>query len=247
MLRTELLPMSVAAASAPDWRELRDQLRPFVAKRVAVAADVDDVVQEVMLRMHRGLDGLRDDQRLAPWMYQIARTSIADHGRARARHPLCPDDQDDAAAVDPRDPRAPGDNPVPARIAQTLAFFTAHLPSPYREAITLTELEGRTQREAAEMLGVSLPALKSHVLRGRARLRAMLERCCAIAVDARGTPVECVPRATCAPRSASLVREAPADAAIAHDHRGRADAREHARQDRGASGQHVGALGHHPG
>ncbi len=234
MLRAELLPVT-----APAWRELRDQLRPFVARRVAVAADVDDVVQEVMLRMHRGLDGLRDEQRLGPWMYQIARTAIADHGRARARHPLSPDDQVDHAAIDPRD--AAG-NPVPARIAATLAFFTAHLPSPYREAITLTELEGRTLREAAELLGVSLPALKSHVLRGRARLRAMLERCCAIAVDARGTPVECVPRA-----SGALVRQAPADAAITHDHRRGVDAREHPRQDRGAGGQHVGALGHHPG
>jgi RNA polymerase sigma-70 factor (ECF subfamily) len=231
-----------------DWRELRDRLRPFVGKRVAVAADVDDVVQEVLLRMHRGLAGLRDDERLAPWMYQIARTAIADHGRGRARHPLTADELADDAVADARDPRTDEPNPVPARIAATLAFFTAHLPSPYRAAITLTELEGKTQREAADMLGVSLPALKSHVLRGRARLRAMLERCCAIAVDARGTPVECIPRTTCAPGpSRALVRQAPADAPIADEHRGRVDAGQHARQDRGAGGQHVGALGHHPG
>ena len=68
-------------------------------------------------------------------------------------------------------------------------------PSPYREAITLTELEGRTQREAAEMLGISLSGMKSRVQRGRAKLRAMLEACCEIAVDARGKVIACEPRA----------------------------------------------------
>lgn len=42
----------------------------------------------------------------------------------------------------------------------------ARLPSPYREAITLTELEGLTQKEAAEMRGTSVPAMKSRIQRG---------------------------------------------------------------------------------
>jgi len=68
------------------------------------------------------------------------------------------------------------------------------LPSPYREAITLTELEGRTQREAAQMLGISLSGMKSRVQRGRAKLRGMLEACCKVAVDARGKVIACEPR-----------------------------------------------------
>jgi len=70
----------------------------------------------------------------------------------------------------------------------------ARLPSPYREAVTLTELQGLTQKEAAEMVGVSLSGLKSRVQRGREKIRAMFEACCEISVDCRGRVVECASR-----------------------------------------------------
>lgn len=69
------------------------------------------------------------------------------------------------------------------------------LPPPYREALTLTELEGVTQREAARMLGVSVSGMKSRVQRGRERLRELFEECCEIALDARSRVVGCAPRA----------------------------------------------------
>ena len=68
------------------------------------------------------------------------------------------------------------------------------LPSPYREALTLTELEGMTQKEAAAMLGTTLSGMKSRVQRGRVYLRKALEDCCHIALDARGRVVTCEPR-----------------------------------------------------
>ena len=60
------------------------------------------------------------------------------------------------------------------------------LPQNYRQAIELTELEGMTQTAAAELLGLSVPGMKSRVQCGRARLRAMLLRCCEIETDRRG-------------------------------------------------------------
>jgi RNA polymerase sigma-70 factor (ECF subfamily) len=137
------------------------------------------------VRVHRGLPQLRDDDRLSPWVYRIARNAIVDH--ARARKPT--GDGEDAVAWDEDEDDAAQD------VARALALFVTALPSPYREAITLTELEGRTQREAAEMVGISLSGMKSRVQRGRARLRAMLESCCEIALDVRGRVIECAPRA----------------------------------------------------
>lgn len=72
--------------------------------------------------------------------------------------------------------------------------WLAVLPSPYREALTLTALEGMTQKQAAEMLGVSLSGMKSRVQRGRVLLRRSLEDCCTIALDVRGRIVGCEPR-----------------------------------------------------
>lgn len=90
----------------------------------------------------------------------------------------------------------------PSELTECVAFFVARLPSPYREAITLTELQGMSQREAAEMLGVSLSGVKSRVQRGRQRIRRMFEECCEMSLDARGRVTDCAPRD---------LREVPAD------------------------------------
>lgn len=181
--------MQEAVTQRHSWETVAGKLRPFIARRVAASADADDVLQEVLIRVHRGLSGLREDDRVGAWMFRIARNAIVDH--LRTRPAAVPSDRepeltDEAEIVD-------GEQATTA-LANALAFFVAELPSPYREAITLTELEGRTQREAAEMLGIGLSAMKSRVQRGRDKLRAMLESCCEIALDARGHVIGCAPR-----------------------------------------------------
>lgn len=181
----------VDAAARDGWRELEARLRPFVARRVR-PEDVDDVVQDVFVRMQRGLDGLRDEERFGPWVYRIARSAIVDHRRRAARHPSSPEGppEEADAGQDFEDEGA-----AERELARYVTAFVAMLPSPYREALTLTELEGLTQKEAAELLGVSLSGMKSRVQRGRRELKKALEGCCHIALDARGRVLACEPRA----------------------------------------------------
>lgn len=51
-----------------------------------------------------------------------------------------------------------------------------------------------TQQAAASAMGTSLSGTKSRVQRGREKLRQLLEACCNVALDARGTVIECVPK-----------------------------------------------------
>jgi len=181
----------IPAEARGAWREVEARLRPYVARRVASPADVDDVLQETFVRMYRGLAALADGERFGPWVYRVAASAIGDHLRARARHPLANQQDEDvgkAVATDEADESLEGD------LAECVALFVARLPSPYREAITLTELEGLTQKDAAEMLGVSVPAMKSRVQRGRERIRHMFEQCCEMSVDCRGHVTGCTPR-----------------------------------------------------
>jgi RNA polymerase sigma-70 factor (ECF subfamily) len=60
------------------------------------------------------------------------------------------------------------------------------LPPSYREALTLADLEGMSQAEAARRAGVSISGMKSRVQRGRRQLKAVLEECCRIQLDQRG-------------------------------------------------------------
>jgi RNA polymerase sigma-70 factor (ECF subfamily) len=172
------------------WQDVAAQLRPFLVRRVA-AADVDDVLQDVWLRVQRGLPGLRDEERFTSWLFQIARSAVAEHQRGRARHPVSelPGESDGLSAEPSID-----DREAARSLACCISIFVAHLPSPYREAITLVELEGLTMREAAEMAGVSVSGMKSRVQRGRAQLRQLFDACCEIALDARGKVIDYTPR-----------------------------------------------------
>ncbi len=180
----------IGAAARGSWRGLEARLRPFVARRVRSEVDVDDVVQDVFLRIQRGLADLRDEERFGPWVYQVARSAIADHLRVAVKHRVTDDDVRPA----PLEAADDDDRAVERALAGVVALFVAALPSPYREALTLTELEGITQRQAAEMLGISFSGTKSRVQRGRVLLRKSLEDCCTIALDVRGRIVGCEPR-----------------------------------------------------
>ena len=174
------------------WTEIEDRLRPYVARRVASRADVDDILQEIFVRMQRGLAELRDDERFGGWVYRIAKHVIIDSARARGREPV-------ASSVEASDAVGPESidevDALQTDLGECVALFVARLPSPYREAITLTELEGLTQKDAAAMLGISLSGMKSRVQRGREKIRDMFDECCRISVDCRGRVVECEPRA----------------------------------------------------
>lgn len=193
-------------AASGMWRELEKKLRPFIARRVA-ERDVDDVLQEVFLRISRGLQTLHDEERFGPWVHTLARHAIADHLRAAARHPLAHEDRATEAATSAGnatresfeiDGESDGESDIESDAATGLATylvpFVAALPSPYREALTLVELQGMSQREAADMLGLSHSGMKSRVQRGRAMLRRSFEDCCHIALDSRGHITGFVPR-----------------------------------------------------
>lgn len=169
------------------WQALEGQLRPFVARRLSDAAEVDDVLQDIYLRIQAGVGELRDAERFGPWVYRVARSALADHGRSRARHPLpLTEPTDESAEAPATDVPEDSDGSAEQGLAKNLAVFVAALPSPYREAVTLTELQGMTQKDAAEMLGISLSGMKSRVQRGRQQIREMLQACCEIALDGRG-------------------------------------------------------------
>jgi RNA polymerase sigma-70 factor, ECF subfamily len=167
------------------WQEIERHLRPFVARRLSDPHDQADVMQDIYLRIQAGVADLRATELFGPWVYQVARSAVADHGRSRARHPLptnAPSDADERSAP----PADEEEGSAERELATYIAVFVAALPSPYREAITLTELQGMTQKDAAEMLGISLSGMKSRVQRGRRQIQEMLQACCEIALDARG-------------------------------------------------------------
>jgi len=171
------------------WQQIHKGLRAFIAKRVANEAEVDDIVQDVWLKMQRGLDGLKDQRRLISWIYQIARHAIIDHYRVPGRRREMPAglaaDLEAHQSSSTRTTASEDSGQLRTELASCLRPMIERLSGEYRQAVILVDLEGLAQQEAAARLGLSLSGMKSRVQRGRRQLKRMLEACCTIKLDRR--------------------------------------------------------------
>lgn len=122
------------------WQQVHDGLRAFVSKRVANEAEVEDILQEVFLRMHRKLDSLKDPRRMVSWMFQITRNAIIDHYRTPARRREVPAglpadlDVDHPVSVSPVAGEAADAGRFRTELAGCLRPMIDRLSADYREA-----------------------------------------------------------------------------------------------------------------
>lgn len=189
MLRALVLQLSEVPRATPEaWATLRREVRRFVAPRVG-AADVDDVVQEVLVAIAGAEPG--HAKRVGAFAQGIARRTVAEHHRRRAREHA----RLARLAVEPDDEgRGDGVSAVETALAGALAAFLADVTPVYAEAVRAVDVEGRKQADVARALGVPLSTLRTRVQRGRDELRALVKRCCEIETDVRGRVVACAPR-----------------------------------------------------
>jgi RNA polymerase sigma-70 factor (ECF subfamily) len=176
--------------SPPDveavWRDLHARLLSFIARRVSDRDSAEDILQEVMLRVHRHAAELNDVSAIPAWMHEIARNAIIDHYRravVRREEPV-------GSGLELERPAQAEPDLFPAEaraeLASCLEPLLAQLAPIYREALQLTDIAGRTQAEAAAQVGLTTSGMKTRVQRGRAQLKALFTHCCEIAVDRRG-------------------------------------------------------------
>lgn len=182
-----------AGTTEAVWHELHDQLLGFIVRRVRATEDAEDILQEVMLRIHRHGNDLVHADRMVGWVYRIATNAIVDHYRKPARRELPSGQSTDVPQRGRADvantPAEPDTAQLRAELASCLAPLVARLPETYREAIVLTELDGMTQVQAAQRLGLSVSGMKTRVQRGRMRLRDLLLDCCQVEFDSRGQAI----------------------------------------------------------
>ena len=132
--------------------------------------DAEDAFQATFLVLVRKAPSIARRRLLAGWLYAVAyRTAVraramASKRRARERQ-VAELPEPEAAADDRRDD-------LPAILDEELR----RLPGPYRIAVVLCDLEGKTQKEAADQLGCPAGTISSRLTRGRAMLASRLAR-----------------------------------------------------------------------
>ena len=130
----------MAAVSDLPWEELHGNLRAFISRRVRNQADVDDLVQRVLLQIVKGLASLRDAERLHAWVYRAARNVIVDYYRSSVgRRDVASGGDEDVAAASAETQASSEDDERAAlqELAGCMTPMIRQLPPAYREAVTL--------------------------------------------------------------------------------------------------------------
>lgn len=154
---------------------VRQQLRRLTRGDVALA---DDLAQETFVQAWRHIGSFRQEARLSTWLHRIALNTWLMHRRSA---------RDDTQRLEPDDERSAGSVDPSAATQQRIDVERALQALPEAERLALIhcfQLD-LSHAEAADVLGWPLGTLKSHVARGKARLR---ERLAAWQTDPGVTP-----------------------------------------------------------
>lgn len=165
--------------------ECQPQIVKQLSRKVRDKSTRDDLLQEVFVKFASGFGGMKHRENLCGYLYRITDTTIADHYRRESRFVAADESVFEKAATAP-------ETEVQYRLAdEYLRTLIGGLPPIYREALTLIDLEGRSQKEAARALGVSYSGLKSRVQRARGMLKRAILDCCDYEFDRYGNVVGC--------------------------------------------------------
>lgn len=138
------------------------RLRADLHRQVPGESELEDIVQECLIAVHRKRHTIDPDRPVTPWLRAISQYKLIDHWRKRGRSLISYFDADAPIA--------------PATLAGSdVNRLLSHLPAPQAEAVRLVHLEGLSGAEASQRAGVGLSAMKLRVHRGMKRLRALVD------------------------------------------------------------------------
>jgi len=157
---------------------LTNRYLPIVRRRIASivrnTADVDDLLQEVLLKVWRHLSTFRSQSSFRTWITRVAINEALQSHRRQQRRPICQGFADFDTFASPNESVLQSLTRTEAALGLRKAVF--ELPARYRQVVILREFEQLSAEEAAEKLQSSVPAVKTRLFRGRLMLLAALQR-----------------------------------------------------------------------
>ena len=172
-----------AEAFREIFRQYRSEVARLVHRMLGRSADLEDIVQEVFLQVHRSIRDFQGKSRFSTWLYRVTVNVVLMHRRAAKSRPVF------AVAPDglvPMDGRSLPDDQV-ARLRRGRAFYRLldRLSDKKRTVFVLHELEGMAPSEIAKVVGAPVLTVRTRLFYARRELLAMIREEPALASLAR--------------------------------------------------------------
>ena len=167
------------------FRDYAPRVYNLARRMLGNDADAEDVTQDVLLQVVRKLETFRGESAFPTWLHRVTVNAALAHRRKRASRQAHQSGQPiDAVLEDGHGNPHPGslrpwsvspDQPVlDAETHEVIERAIGELPETYRDVYLLADVEGLPNQEIADMLKLSVPAVKSRLHRARLMMRDAL-------------------------------------------------------------------------
>src|ERR1700730_2643314 len=149
-----------------------------VARMLGSNSDVDDIAQQVFIRVWRSADRYLPRAKFTTWLLKITRNLVFNELRRSKRHayvPMQPDPEMEELPVKDAADQAPDALLLEAKLQRKIEVAILSLPESQRMALILRRYEDLSYEQIAEILDLSVPAVKSLLFRARTELRKHLK------------------------------------------------------------------------
>lgn len=173
-LRWAALMVSAQAGDEADYcvllTELSEVVKRYLCSRFGAHDFIEDCVQDILVAIHQARHTYDPRRRFRPWLFAIVRHKAIDALRSQRSHQNTMDRHREEQLIHAQ--ANSGQATLENRVVQ--GRLIASLSPPYREAITLTKIDGLSTAEAAAQLHISESALKVRVHRAIGRLQRLV-------------------------------------------------------------------------
>ncbi len=174
------------------WKDFSGHVRNFIRRRVSDHNEAEDVLQDIFMRIHKGIDSLKNEERVESWIFGIARRALADYYRSKDKKKTKPASNEIKEPVENTNfnlNQFEGEHDVHEEVLSWLIPMIEELPEKYGAPLKMADVEGKTQQEVADHFELSLSGAKSRVQRAREKLGEVLAACCEVEFGEEGRAV----------------------------------------------------------
>ncbi len=169
------------------WAEYQQTLKAFLHSKVSNTADVEDLLQEILIKTFQNLHKVQNASSVKSWLFQLANNTIIDFYRKNARQQRDSKiDADDLWFAD-----LDHNEEFKQRLSLCIEPFIQALPEQSASLLLAVDIKGQSQKALAEEQNVSYSTIKSRVQKSRGDLKNLFEQCCNLSLDKQGNVIDC--------------------------------------------------------
>jgi len=163
------------------WLNYRSNLKAFLHSKVSNPSDVDDLLQEILIKAYTNLHQVSSTNNVKSWLFQITNNTIMDYYRLKNKSNSLQSEELWYSEDDPDLQQSLSDCVLPLINA---------LPASSAELLNKIDIQGMSQKEYAKEHRIDYSTLKSRVQKSRILLRNLFEECCVMSFDKNGGVID---------------------------------------------------------